>query len=102
MKLGGWTLAVGAAVGLALTLMGVWMLVTGRAPGGIARAFRQIKDAGLYHLLFGLGLLVLVLGVYLPGSATAEVSAGVAVVMAGFAVVRYRPRREDPRRDEGE
>jgi TRAP-type C4-dicarboxylate transport system permease large subunit len=99
MQLGAWTLGIGATIGLVLTLMGVRMLVTGRAPASTARAFRQIKDAGLYHLLFGLGLLVLVAGVYLPGDETATVSVAVAVVLAGVAVVRYRPRG---RRDEGE
>jgi TRAP-type C4-dicarboxylate transport system permease large subunit len=99
MELGVWTVIVGAAVGVALALFGAKMLVTGRAPAGTAKAFRQIKDAGLYHLLFGLGLLVLVVGLYLPGGATATVSAAVAVVLAGVAVVRYRPRG---RRSEGE
>jgi hypothetical protein len=29
------------------------MLVTGRAPDATTRAFRSVRDAGCYHLLFG-------------------------------------------------
>ena len=99
MDLGTSTLAVGAGIGVALTLFGAYMLLTGRAPVSTAKAFRQIKDAALYHLLFGLALMVLVLGVYLPGGITGPVSVGVAVALAGVALVRYRPRA---RRTEGE
>ena len=100
MDLSFWTLVVGGAAGSALALFGMKVLVTGRAPAAVARSFRQIKDAGLYHLLFGLGLLVLVLGVLLPGGGvTGTATSALAVVMAGVAVVRYRPRG---RRDEGE
>ena len=87
-----WTLLLGAVIGLALAGFGVRMLVTGRAPGATTRAFRTVHDAGLYHLLFGLGLLLLVGGTKLPGERTATVSAVVAVLLAGVAVVRYRPR----------
>ena len=57
-----WTLLIGGAIGLALALFGVRMLITGRAPASTARSFRTVHDAGLYHLLFGLGLLLLVGG----------------------------------------
>jgi hypothetical protein len=87
-----WTLLIGGAIGLALALFGVRMLITGRAPASTTRAFRTIHDAGLYHLLFGLGLLLLVAGTRLPGDRTGMVTAMVAVMLAGFAVVRYRPR----------
>ena len=93
MDTGTWTLAVGGAIGLALTLFGITMLVTGRAPAPTSRSFRDVHDAGLYHLLFGLGLLLLVIGTLLPGEFTAAATAVVAVIVAGVAVVRYRPRR---------
>ena len=92
MDTGTWTLAIGGAIGLALAAFGVRMLVTGRAPVSIARSFRDVHDAGLYHLLFGIGLMLLVIGAELPGRLTGIVTALVAVTLAGVAVVRYRPR----------
>jgi hypothetical protein len=92
MDTGTWTLVIGGATGLALALFGVKMLVTGRAPAPTGRSFRDVRDAGLYHLLFGLGLLLLVAGTKLPGDLTGIATAVVAVVLAGVAVVRYRPR----------
>jgi hypothetical protein len=94
MDTGTWTLFIGGAIGLALALFGVRMLITGQAPASTARAFRTTRDAGLYHLLFGLGLLLLVVGTELPGDVTPIVSAVLAVALAGVAVVRYRPRRK--------
>ena len=95
MNTGTWTLLIGAAIGLALALVGAKVLITGRAPGSIARAFRNIRDAGLYHLLFGLGLILLVAGTRLPGDNTGIVTAALAVILAGTAVIRYRPRRKE-------
>ena len=92
MDTGTWTLAVGGAIGVALALFGAKILVTGRAPVATTRAFRTMRDAGLYHLLFGLGLLLLVAGAQLPGDRTGMVSAVVAVTLAGVGVIRYRPR----------
>jgi hypothetical protein len=92
-----WTLLIGGAIGLALALFGVRMLITGSAPAGTARSFRTVHDAGLYHLLFGVGLLLLVGGTRLPGDRTSIVTAVVAVMLAGVAVLRYRPRgKQDP------
>ena len=87
-----WTLVIGGVIGLALVLLGVRMLVTGRAPASTTRTFRTVHDAGLYHLLFGLGLILLVAGTRLPGDRTGIVTAVLAVLMAAVAVVRYRPR----------
>jgi len=89
-----WTAVAGGVIGLVLAGVGARMLITGRAPGGIGRAFRSVRDAGLYHLLFGLGLVVLVVGTQLPGAHTATVTAVVAVLLAGVAVIRYRPRKK--------
>ena len=87
-----WTLVIGGVIGLALALFGVRMLVTGRAPASTTRSFRTVHEAGLYHLLFGLGLILLVAGTRLPGDRTGAVTAVLAVLLAAVAVVRYRPR----------
>jgi hypothetical protein len=85
------TLLIGGAAGLALALFGVKMLVTGTAPGSIARAFRTVRDAGFYHALFGVALIVLVVGTMLAGVAAA-VAAGVALLLVAVAIIRHRPR----------
>jgi len=87
-----WTLVIGGVIGLALALFGVRMLVTGRAPASTTRSFRTVHEAGLYHLLVGLGLILLVAGTRLPGDRTGAVTAVLAVLLAAVAVVRYRPR----------
>lgn len=92
MDLGTGTLVVGGGIGLLLAIFGVRMLVTGRAPAPASRAFRTVKDAGLYHLLFGVALVLLVLGTKLSGGTAAIISAVLAVALVGVAVVRYRPR----------
>jgi hypothetical protein len=93
MDLGTATLLVGGAIGLALALFGVRMLVTGRAPAATLRNFPDVRAAALYHLLFGLALVLLVLGQALfTGTAGLTVNV-LAVVLVGVALVRYRPRR---------
>jgi hypothetical protein len=92
MSLGGATVLVGGGVGLALAIFGATILVTGRAPGVTTRVFRAVRDAAMYHLLFGLALLVLAVGASLPGGAPGMVSAVLAIGMVGVAVIRYRPR----------
>jgi hypothetical protein len=101
MDLGAGTLLIGGAIGLALALFGVKMLATGQAPAATARAFRTVRDAGLYHLLFGVALVLLVLGTKLPGGGALG-SAVVAVALVAVAVVRFRPRRARPTDREGE
>ena len=92
MDLGTSTLLIGGGIGLALAIFGGKLLITGQAPATTLRAFRTVREAGLYHLLFGLGLLLLVGGTRLPGDRTSIVTAVAAVMLAGVAVVRYRPR----------
>jgi hypothetical protein len=92
MSTGQWTMVIGGAIGLALTVFGVRMLITGRAPDATARAFRSVREAGCYHTLFGLALVLVVVGTNLPGSAVALVTTLLAVAMVGIAVVRFRPR----------
>jgi hypothetical protein len=93
MDLGTVTLLVGGAIGLALALFGVRMLVTGRAPVSTLRNFPDVRAAALYHLLFGLALLLMVLGQVLFTGAAGVTTSVLAVVLVGIALVRYRPRR---------
>jgi len=92
MSTGTWTMVVGGVAGLALAVFGAGMLVTGRAPDATARAFRSVRDAGCYHLLFGLGLALVVLGTALGGGIVTLVTTIAAIVMVAVAVVRFRPR----------
>ena len=92
MDTGTWTLVIGGTIGLTLVLFGARMLVTGRAPASTVRAFRNMRDAGLYHLLFGVGLLLLVIGTKLAGEWLGLVITVLAVGLAAVAVVRYRPQ----------
>jgi len=93
MNLGTATLFVGGAIGVALALFGVRMLVTGRAPANIRRNFPDVRAAALYHLLFGLALLLLVVGQALLSGAAGTVASVLAVALVVVALVRYRPRR---------
>jgi hypothetical protein len=92
MDLGTTTLLVGGGIGVLLGFFGARMLITGRAPGPTARAFRTVRDAGLYHLLFGSALLVLAVGTSLRKGGPAIVSAVLVVAMVVVAVARHRPR----------
>jgi hypothetical protein len=92
MDLGTATVVIGGGIGLLLATFGTRMLSTGRALWPTARAFRTVRDAGMYHLLFGVALVLVVLGTELPGRMTPIVGTVLAVVLVGFAVVRYRPR----------
>jgi len=92
MSTGQWTMVIGGAIGLALAVFGVRMLVTGRAPGMTARAFRSVREAGCYHTLFGTALVLVVIGTNLPQGAVALTLTLLAVAMVGVAVIRFRPR----------
>jgi hypothetical protein len=92
VNLGVATVLAGAAIGLALALFGAKMLVTGRAPAVTARSFRNVRVAALYHLLFGLALVVLAVGTSLRGRVASIASAVIGVVLVGIALARYRPR----------
>ena len=99
MDIGTATLAVGGAIGLVLALFGVKMLLTGRAPASTLRNFLRVRDAGLYHLLFGAALLLMVVGqTVLDGPAAVAMSTA-AIVLVGVALIRYRPRRGKPTQD---
>jgi xanthine/uracil/vitamin C permease (AzgA family) len=92
MELSTATLAVGGGIGLLLAIFGVRMLSTGRAPAATTRAFRTVRDAGMYHLLFGVALALVVLATELPGRATRVSGTVLAVALVGVAIARYRPR----------
>ncbi|MFI5935761.1 hypothetical protein [Actinoplanes sp. NPDC051494] len=91
---------LGAVIGLVLALFGVTLLVTGRGPAVILRNFPRVRDAGLYHLLFGVAVLMMVLGQgMLSGAARVVCSAG-GLVLVVFALIRYRPRRIERRENQ--
>jgi hypothetical protein len=92
MDLGTATMVFGGGIGLLLAVFGMKILATGRAPAPAARAFRTLRDAGMYHLLFGAALVLVVLVTELPGRATPIAGAVLAVALVGLAVARYRPR----------
>src|SRR4051812_444738 len=88
-----WTVVVGAVAGVTLVVFGVGMLITGRAPDATVRAFRSVRDAGCYHLLFGAGLALVVLGTAFGGGGVITVvTAAIALVLVAIAVIRFRPR----------
>jgi hypothetical protein len=96
MNLGTATLVVGGSIGLALALFGVRMLLTGRAPASTRRNFPRVRDAALYHLLFGVALLLVVLGQAVLAGTAAVVMSALGIVLVGVALIRYRPRRGKP------
>ncbi|OJF15561.1 hypothetical protein [Couchioplanes caeruleus] len=99
MDLGTATLLVGGVIGLFLALFGVKMLVTGRAPASTLRNFLRVRDAALYHLLFGAALLLMVVGQRIPNGPAGAAVSGFAIVLVGVALVKYRPRRGRPTED---
>jgi len=55
-----------------------------------------VTAAAMYHLFFGLALLLLVVGqALLTGTGRTAITVA-AVVLCGVALVRYRPRRRKP------
>jgi hypothetical protein len=87
-----WTMVVGGAAGIGLAVFGTGMLVTRRAPDATTRAFRSVRDAGWYHLLFGVGLSLIVFGTALNGGLVTLLITLVAIALVAVAVVRFRPR----------
>jgi len=94
MDTGTATLVIGGVIGLGLALFGLKVWVTGQAPASTTKAFRTTRDAGLYHLLFGVALVLLVAGTQVPGESAGYVAATMAVLLAGFAIIRHRPQRK--------
>ena len=80
-----------ALIGLVLAVFGARMLVTGRAPGVIARSFRTPRQAGGYHLLFGVAVLIFILGATQLTELAAILATLLAVALVAVAVVYFRP-----------
>ncbi|SFF44382.1 hypothetical protein SAMN05421541_110328 [Actinoplanes philippinensis] len=80
-----------ALVGLVLAVFGARMLVTGNAPGVIARSFRTPRQAGGYHLLFGMAVLIFVVGATQLTEVAAMIATLLAVALVAIAVVYFRP-----------
>ncbi|WIM97097.1 hypothetical protein ACTOB_000591 [Actinoplanes oblitus] len=92
------TTVLGGVLGLALFVFGMRMVVRGEAPGMIARSFRSARDAGYYHLLFGLALLIYVGGLHLRTVVAGQAAALIAMALVAVALVRFRPRGRGPTR----
>jgi hypothetical protein len=85
-------MVVGGVAGLGLAIFGAAMLATGRAPDATTRAFRSVRDAGCYHLLFGAGLALVVLGTAVRVTVVTLLTTVAAIALVGVAVIRFRPR----------
>jgi hypothetical protein len=83
--------------GAAVATYGAAILLTNRSTLSDRRAFRRVKDAGLYYLCFGLALTLIVLSVLWNEhhqSLLAVAALIGAMALVGLAVIRYRPRRK--------
>ncbi len=85
-------MVAGGAAGAALALFGLVILATGRAPAPTAKTFRSVRDAGFYHFLFGTALGLVVIATAIDSGVVTVTITVLAVVMAGVALVRFRPR----------
>ncbi|MGK5680739.1 hypothetical protein [Actinoplanes sp. URMC 104] len=91
MSTSAWTMVAGGVAGGALAVFGLVILLTGRAPATTARAFGSVRDAGFYHFLFGTALGLVVIGTAIDSPAVTITITALAVVMAGVALIRFRP-----------
>lgn len=85
-----------------LAAYGCVVLATGRLSERSRAAFRSTRDAGMYPLCSGIGLILLALGQLANNAESLPfvVSLGattLAVAFMGLAFIRYRPRRPNPR-----
>ncbi|PRX25923.1 hypothetical protein [Actinoplanes italicus] len=87
-----------ALVGLVLAVFGVRMLVTGRVPALLARSFRSPREAGGYHLLSGVAVLMFAAGTWLPDVA-AMAATVLSIGLVAAAGVWFRPRASAGRRE---
>jgi predicted benzoate:H+ symporter BenE len=95
-----WLALLAIVGGGAVAIYGAAILFTGRAAPADRRAFRHVKDAGLFYLCFGLALTLITLGGLWNQhyqSLLALLALVGTVLLAGLAVVRYRPRRNKQR-----
>ncbi|MBM2619133.1 hypothetical protein JIG36_26620 [Actinoplanes sp. LDG1-06] len=92
MSTSSWTMLAGGVAGAVLAVFGLVILLTGRAPEPTARAFRNVRDAGFYHFLFGTALGLVVIATSINAPVVTVMITVIAVAMAGTALVRFRPR----------
>ncbi|MEU8237990.1 hypothetical protein AB0C07_07090 [Actinoplanes missouriensis] len=93
------TAVLGGLIGLLLLAFGARVLVSGRAPAVIGRSFRTDREAGFYHLLFGLAVLIFVGGARLVGGSSGTTASVISMALVAVAVVRFRPRARARRDD---
>jgi hypothetical protein len=80
-----------ALIGLVLAVFGVRMLVTGRVPALLANSFRTPREAGGYHLLVGVAVLMFVLGATRLTDLAAVTATVLALGLVAVAGVWFRP-----------
>jgi membrane associated rhomboid family serine protease len=98
MDLGAWLGLLAGVGGATVAIYGAAILLTNRAIPSDRRAFRRVKDAGLYYLCFGLALTLIVLSVLWNEhhqSLLAVAAIIGAMCSAGLAVIKYRSRRKE-------
>ncbi|GLY00799.1 MULTISPECIES: hypothetical protein [Actinoplanes] len=83
----------GGLIGLALAALGARMLLGGRVPALITRAFATSWEGGCYHLLMGVAVMILMVGALLPAGQSRTSLALLAIVLVMVALVRFRPHR---------
>jgi hypothetical protein len=86
------SMVVGGTIGLGLAVSGAWMLLAKRAPARTTRVFRCVRDAGFYHLLFGVAMVLVVVSLQLNRGVLTSATTLLAIALVGVAVVRFRPR----------
>jgi hypothetical protein len=84
--------------GLGLAVYGGYVLATGRLSAKARAAFRSTRDAGMYPLCAGAGLMLLALAQLVPDDwdhsfAYVVVALILALTFMGLAFFRYLPRR---------
>ena len=100
MDLASWLALFGGICAAAVTIYGAAILVTGRVTRGDRRAFRRVKDCGLYYLCFGLAMILLTAGILLNvhhQPVMAMVALVGALTLGSLAVIRYRPAKDKQR-----
>ncbi|WP_250031226.1 hypothetical protein [Paractinoplanes maris] len=84
--------------GAGVAVHGCYVLATGRLSGRSRAAFRSTRDAGMYSLCSGLGLIFLALGQSVPDDWDLSIvliliALALTLTFMGLAFLRYRPRK---------
>jgi len=80
-----------AAIGLILFVGGLVVVLTERVPGGVGRVFRSARDAGLFAILFGVGLVLLGSAFAFSSHRWLQTVVTIVGVLLVAASMRYRP-----------